>query len=699
MSVETFEFQAEINELMSLIVNTFYSNKEVFLRELISNASDAIDKIRFQSLTNPEVLETQPELKIELIPDTANNRLIIRDTGVGMTRSDLVNNIGTIAKSGTKAFMENLKSGDFSLIGQFGVGFYSAYLVADKVTVITKHNDDEQYAWESEGGGHFTIRKDDSEPLGRGTKIILDLKEDQTSFLEERKLEELVRKHSQFIQYDINLFVTKEVEKEIEVEDDEEEKKEDEEKKDDEVKVEEVEEEKKKKTQKVKEIQHEWKHLNKNKPLWLQKPEEVTKEQYADFYKSLENDWEDHLAVKHFSIEGSIEFRALLFVPRRPPFDMFQSQKKKNHIKLYVRRVFIMDNCEELIPEWLSFIKGVVDSEDLPLNISRETLQQNNVIKLIRKNLVKKCIELFQEISENRDDFKTFYESFSKNLKYGIHSDSSNAEKLASLLQFYSTKSLDEPTTLKDYIIRMKESQKGIYYITGESKKAVETSPFVEGLKKRGLEVLFMTDPIDEYMMQQLREFDGKKFISVTKDNLDLDMDEEEKAKLESEKEANKKLCELFKEVLGDRIEKVVVSNRIVDSPVCIVTSEHGWSAYFEKIMKAQALNTNAMQSYMIGKKTLEINPSHPIIVELRKKVDAGETDKTTKDFIWLLFESSLLSSGFNLEEPTGFADRIYRMVGLALTSEEDVVGSSAPSEDLTPIDDDTPVSDMESVD
>lgn len=698
--VQTYKFQAEINELMSLIVNTFYSNKEVFLRELISNASDAIDKIRFQSLTDKDALASEPELRIEIIPDAENKRLIIRDTGVGMTRADLVNNLGTIARSGTKAFMETLQQGgDFSLIGQFGVGFYSAYLVANKVTVITKHNDSEQYVWESEAGGHFTIRSgEDLEPLGRGTKIILDLKDDQLSLLEERKLEDLVKKHSQFIQYPIKLYTTKEVEKEVE--DDEEkmdtentEKPEGEE----EVKVEEVTEETEKKTKKIKEIQNEWKVLNKNKPLWLQKPEEVTKEQYAEFYKALENDWDEHLAVKHFNVEGSLEFRAMLFVPKRAPFEMFESKKKKNHIKLYVKRVFIMDNCEEIIPEWLSFIKGVVDSEDLPLNISRETLQQNKVLGLIRKNLVKKCIELFYEIADNKEDFKTFYESFSKNLKYGVHEDSANREKLAGLLQYHSTKATEEPTTLKDYVTRMKEGQKGIYYITGDSRKSVESSPFVEGLKKRGLEVLYMTDPIDEYAMQQLKDFDGKKFICITKDGADIDLTDDEKAQLEEEKKANEKLCTFIKEVLGDRIEKVVVSTRIVDSPVCIVTGEYGWTAYFERIMKAQALNNNSMQTYMLAKKTLEINPSHPIIVELRKKVDADTVDKATRDFIWLLFESSLLTSGFTLDEPTSFADRIYKMVQLVL--EVDDEETSAPIENVEPVDSDAPSTDMETVD
>ncbi|KAG8390342.1 hypothetical protein BUALT_Bualt01G0073600 [Buddleja alternifolia] len=520
-----------------------------------------------------QVGSNKPELFIRLVPDKVNKTLSIIDTGVGMTKADLVNNLGTIARSGTKEFMEVLQAAaDVSMIGQFGVGFYSAYLVAEKVIVTTKHNDDEQYIWESQAGGSFTVTRDvNGEQLGRGTKITLFLKDDQL--------------------------------------------------------------------------------INKQKPIWLRKPEKITKDEYASFYKSLTNDWEGHLAVKHFFVEGQLEFKAILFVPERAPFDLFDTRKKMNNIKLYVRRVFIMNNCEELIPEYLGFIKGVVDSDDLPLNISREMLQQNKFLKVIRKNLIKKC----------------------------IHEDSQNRAKLADLLRYHSTKSGDEMTSLKDYVTRMKEGQKDIYYITGESKKAVENSPFLERLKKKGYEVLYMVDAIDEYAVGQLKEYDGKKLVSATKEGLKLeDEAEEEKKKKEEKKKLFESLCKVINDIHGDRVEKVVISDRIVDSPCCLVTGEYGWTANMERIMKAQALRDSSMSSYMSSKKTMEINPDNGIMEELRKRVEADKNDKSVKNLVLLLFETALLTSGFSLDDPNTFASRIHRMLKLGLSIDKEEGGKEA---------------------
>ena len=648
-----------------------------------------------------------------------------------MTKTDLINNLGTIARSGTRHFMELLNAGaDISMIGQFGVGFYSSYLVANKVVVISKSNDDEQYRWESIANSTFqavkdTILNDKSNAIGRGTKIILYLKDECVEFLEERKLKDLIKKHSEFISFPIELWIEKTTEKEVDDDEDdekkedekkdekkeeekkdekkdeekkegeekkEEEKKEGEEKKDEEKKeeekkeeegpkVEDTKEEKKEKKKKtIKEVTHEFERVNNTKPIWLRKKEEVTKEEYANFYKSITNDWEDHLACIHFTMEGHLEIKGILFVPKRAPFDLFEANKKKTNIKLYVRRVFIMDDCDELIPEYLGFIKGVIDSDDLPLNISRESLQQNKILKAIKKSITKKCIELFFQIAENAEDFKKFYEQFSKNLKLGIHEDATNRAKLAELLRYYSTKSGEEMVSFKQYIERMQPKQKYIYYITGESKSVVAASPFIEKLKEKGIEVLYLTDPIDEYCIQQLKDFDGKQLKCCSKEGLDLEDTEDEKKAFEELKTQYEPVCKKIKEILDNKVEKVVVGERLDESPCVLVTSEFGWTANMERIMKAQALRDNSMTSYMISKKTLEINPKHGIIKELKAQLEKDSNSSNIKDTIWLLYDTSLLNSGFSIEDPNAFAKRTYKMILFGL--QDDSLPATEPKKE-----------------
>ncbi|KAH0797881.1 heat shock protein 83 [Histomonas meleagridis] len=491
-----------------------------------------------------------------------------------------------------------------------------------------------------------------------------------TEFLEEKRLKDLIKKHSEFIGYPIYLYVEKTKEEEVTDDDDEGEKKVEEEgEKKDEDKIEEVEDESKKsekKKKKITTVEHEWEVVNKNKPLWLRNPSEITDDEYAEFYKSISNDWEKHLAVKHFKTEGDVNFTVLLFVPRRAPYDLFEPKKKLNNIKLYVRRVFVMDNCEDLIPEYLNFLKGIVDSDDLPLNISRETLQQNRIIKLIKKNIVKRAIELFNQIAENKEDFKIFYEQFSKNIKLGIHEDSQNRAKLAKLLRFNSTQSPEELTSFDEYIERMKENQKGIYWISGESKEAVMNSPMLEYFRHKGIEVLFLTDPIDEYCFQQLREYSDHKLICITKENCEIDETEEEKAEFEELKKKFEPTCTKIKEIIGSDCEKVVVSKRLVVTPCVIVTGEFGWTANFQRLMNAQALRDNTMSSYMTPKKTLEINAKHPVIVKLANQLE-NESEEKVKDMLSMLWDTALLSSGFTLANPAGFSARINRMVAVAL--------------------------------
>ena len=708
---ETFSFSADISQLMSLIINTFYSNKDIFLRELISNASDALDKIRYASLTDPTVLEDGKDFEIKLSTDNKQKLLIIEDTGIGMTKQDLINHLGTIAKSGTKAFMEALQAGaDVSMIGQFGVGFYSAYLVAKNVTVISKHRNDDEYTWSSAAGGSFTIAPS-STGLKRGTRIILELKEGCESFLRGNTLKNLVKKHSNFIDFKISLLVHEEKEEEVtddeeevekeevekeevekeevekeEIEQEENEKEEiekedvekDSEKESGEEKegvveeVEEVEEKKKeKKMKKIKVKTQKWVHLNKNKPLWLRKPEDITHEEYSAFYKSISDDWADPQKVTHFNMEGQLEFTSMLFLPSRAEYNIFQKYDNElSDIKLYVRKVFITDKCIDLLPKWLSFMKGVVDSTDLPLNISREKLQQNKILTVISKTLVKKSFDLFNELAEDEEEYNKFYNNFSKAIKLGVHEDYKNKNKLVKLLRYKTNKSDNSFISLDNYIQNMDENQKHIYYMTGSSIDEIKSSPFLEALNKKNIECLFMDEPIDEYVVQQMNLYDKKKLVSVTKEGFELETNTEEKNIKAEEVENMKMLCKRIKDVLGDKVVKVVVSNRIVDSPCCLVTSAYGYSANMERIMKAQMINSGGTN--MSSKKTMEINASHSIIKRLRNKINDTDSVKMAADLIWLLYETTVLTSGFSLEKPTLFASRIHKLIDLGLSDDDE---------------------------
>ena len=663
--IETFKFQAEITQLMSIIINTLYSNKSIFLRELISNSSDALDKLRYMSLTDPDVLKSEQKLAINIIPDKDNSVLHIEDTGIGMTKADLINNLGTIAKSGTKGFIEQLsKKNDMSLIGQFGVGFYSAFLVANTVTVTTKHNDDEQYTWSSTADGSFTIKLDTTQTLKRGTRITLYLKEDQKDYVKDNIIKHLVRTHSEFINYPISLANLKQREIDVIVENNEEEDVEGV-----------VKDEEQQTTEKRTETYSEYEELNSIKPLWTRDRNNITNDEYTNFYKAISGDKEPPLAVKHFKTEGEIEFKAIMYIPRYTNVDVVNKRKQKQ-IKLYVRRIFITDHCEELVPDWLSFIVGIIDSEDLPLNISREMLQKSNIMKSIRKHIIKKSIELFTEVMSDDYTYKIFYKQFSRNIKLGIHEDQSLNNKLGKLLRYKSAKTNDE-ISLDDYITNMKPNQNEIYYIGGESIEILKNSSIVEGVTSKGYNVLFMTDPIDEYVVRSLNKYNNKVLQLITNESFVLPLSKEEEVENKKIQLEHDVLCNKMVHILNGRCSRVIVSTKLNNSPCSVFTNDDSWSINMERIMKTQSLSNNPEQFYMVSEKNLEINPNHPIIKQLKYNLETDNINDLNTNIVNLMYDSALIEGGITLENKL-FSQRIYNMIEMGLgTSNKNKMSNS----------------------
>jgi len=715
---EKHEFQAEVNRLMDIIINSLYTDKNVFLRELVSNAADALEKARFHSVQDESFLGDAKDLEVKIEHDPDAKTISITDTGVGMSKADLINNLGTVAKSGTTNFLEAMaEGGDANLIGQFGVGFYSAFLVADKVTVTSKCNDDPvQYVWESSADASFTVVPDPrGNTLGRGSRVTLHLKEDAHDYLSEDKLKEASKKYSQFIQFPIYVKVKKEVDAEAEEEDDDDDKEDEEEK--DEVETKDEEEKEEKKEKPAKKTVYEWEQVNTQKAIWLRSKEEVTEEEYTEFYKSISKDYLDPLAYTHFNAEGEIEFKSILYLPKKAPFDMMDNYwTKKSEVKLFVRRVLVAEKFEELLPRYLNFVRGVVDSDDLPLNVSREQLQQNKIMKVISKKLVRKILELMKKLAkeeesgeddEEKDEeedgekkeeakeekkdksdeegsWTKFWKEFNKNLKMGCYEDDSNRSKLSKLLRFSTTKSEGKQISLDKYLDRMQETQESIYYMSGDSMEVMHKAPSLQIFKKKDLEVLMLDDHLDEPCLQKLADYEGKKFVSIQKADVKLDETEEEKKRFSKVKDMYKPLTDWWKDSLteftekgamkdaGVKIEKVEVSKRLTESPVVVVTSQFGYSAQQEKVMKAQAFQNKEQLGMMSGRKTLEVNPNHPVIIDLLSKVKASKEDAVAHDTAQVLFQTALIESGYELSDASALVNRVYRLMSKELGVDPD---------------------------
>ncbi|XP_054843897.1 endoplasmin [Eublepharis macularius] len=686
---EKFAFQAEVNRMMKLIINSLYKNKEIFLRELISNASDALDKIRLLSLTDENALSDNEELTVKIKCDKEKNMLHVTDTGIGMTKEELIKNLGTIAKSGTSEFLNKItemqeeSQSTSELIGQFGVGFYSAFLVADKVIVTSKHNNDTQHIWESDSNEFSVIKDPRGNTLGRGTTITLVLKEEASDYLELDTIKNLVKKYSQFINFPIYVWSSKTetVEEPI----DEEETKEKEET-DDEAAVEEEEEEKKPKTKKVEKTVWDWELMNDIKPIWQRPSKEVEEDEYKAFYKSFSKEPDDPMTYIHFTAEGEVTFKSILFVPTTAPRGLFDEygSKKSDFIKLYVRRVFITDDFHDMMPKYLNFVKGVVDSDDLPLNVSRETLQQHKLLKVIRKKLVRKTLDMIKKIAEEKYN-DTFWKEFGTNVKLGVIEDHSNRTRLAKLLRFQSSHHESNLTSLDQYVERMKEKQDKIYFMAGSSRMEAESSPFVERLLKKGYEVIYLTEPVDEYCIQALPEFDNKRFQNIAKEGVKFDESEKSKEAHEAlEKEYEPLLNWMKDKALKDKIEKAVLSQRLTQSPCALVASQYGWSGNMERIMKAQAYQTGkdiSTNYYASQKKTFEINPRHPLIKDMLRRVQENEDDQTVADLAVVLFETATLRSGYLLPDTKQYGERIERMLRLSLNIDPEEKVEEEPEE------------------
>jgi molecular chaperone HtpG len=641
METETYAFSADINQLLSLIINAVYSNKEVFIRELISNSSDALNKVRYESLKNPSYLDNDNTLEIKISFDKANRILTIRDTGIGMTKEELVNNLGTIASSGTKKFLESLTDNNGSqFIGQFGVGFYSGYLVSDKIVVVSKHNDDEQYMWESTGNGTFDVQRDENNyDLKRGSILMLHLKEEMNEYLEDSRIISLIKKHNQFIEFPILVETQKTREVELEAPDGSD------------------------APEKVSETYFEYEQVNKDKPIWCRNSKEIGDDEYSDFYKTMTGDYDTYLDLSHFTVEGQVEFKGILYIPKKSPIDLFDGQtKRKGMVKLYSRKVFITDDCEDLLPEYLKFVRGVIETEDIPLNISRETLQQNKIVKVIGKNIMKKVFEMFNRISDDPDKFRTFYEQYNKSIKLGIHEDATYRNKLVPLLRYETSNSNGDLISFDDYIENMKPNQTSIYYITAESVKSIINSPFLEKLRSKDYEVIYMCDPLDEYITQQVKDYKDKKLVCVTKENTDMGNDDSEKEEFENSKVEFKSVCDYMKSTLSDEVEKVIVSNKLSDSPCVLSTSEFGWTANMQRILKAQTFNKPEM-NFMMGRKVLEINPNNRIIQKIKYRLDNEQMDSELSDLVTLLYDITLQASGFTVEDPSKFSNKVLKLI------------------------------------